>query len=267
MPDNNKVKVVLLRGKSTAMGPHIRHTGKDRPATNGSVWRVLIVDDHPLYRNALWELLQELGLIIVGEAESEDDAIAYVFRTKPDLVTVDLSLAAGSGLSLITKIKRRTSTPHVLVISTYQDRAYADLAIAAGASGYVCKNTDGLELKTALDSIRNGEVYIAPNVVRTMLRTKQASPASQALKERQMSSRELQIFTMIGHGRNTHEIAADLGIAVSTVETYRERLKTKLNLSSGSELMRHAFFWTMQNATSQEPYLPDGTIASPTSGA
>jgi DNA-binding NarL/FixJ family response regulator len=251
------------------MRPHIGKTVKDRPATNGSAWRVLIVDDHPLYRNALWGLLQdELGLIIVGEAESEDDAIAYVFRTKPDLVTVDLSLAAGSGLSLITKIKRRTSTPHVLVISTYQDRAYADLAIAAGASGYVCKSTDGLELKTALDSIRNGEVYIAPNVVRGILRSKQAPPEpSPALKERQMSSRELQIFTMIGHGRNTHEIAADLGIAVSTVETYRERLKTKLNLSSGSELMRHAFFWTMQNPTSREPFLPDGTIASPTSGA
>src|SRR5688500_15655327 len=100
------------------MGPHLGHTGKDRPATNGNAWRVLIVDDHPLYRNALCELLQdELGLIIVGEAESEEDAIAYVLRTKPDLVTVDLSLAAGSGLSLITKIKRGTSTPHVLVIS------------------------------------------------------------------------------------------------------------------------------------------------------
>jgi DNA-binding NarL/FixJ family response regulator len=241
------------------MRTRIRQSGKDRPATNGSPWRVVIVDDHPLYRNALWELLQdELGLIIVGEAESEDDAIAYVLRTKPDLVTVDLSLASGSGLSLITKIKRRTSTPYVLVISMYEDRAYADRAIAAGASGYVCKNTDGLELRIALDSIRNGEVYIAPNVVRAIVHTRQASrQPCQALKGKQMSSRELQIFTMIGHGRNTHQIAADLGIAVSTVETYRERLKTKLNVASGSELMRHAFFWTMQNATSEVQHFAD----------
>lgn len=225
----------------------------DRPAANGSPWRVLIVDDHPLYRDALWEILQnKLGLVIVGGAESEDEALAYVFRAKPDLVTVDISLAAGNGLSLITKIKRRTSTPHVLVVSMYEDRAYADLAIAAGASGYVCKNVDAHGLQTALESIRNGETYIGPSIVQGMLRTKQAPcEPPHALKERQLSSRELQIFNMIGQGRNTHEIAAELNLAVSTVETYRERLKTKLNLASGSELTRHAFFWAMQSAKSE----------------
>ncbi len=232
------------------MGSFTGHNGGARPATDGCPWRVLIVDDHPLYRDALWDVLQnKLGQIIVGAAGSEEEAFDYVVRTKPDLVTVDVTLATGNGLSLITKIKRRTSTPHVLVISMYQDRTYAELAIAAGASGYVCKNIDGPELKTALETIRSGEVYIAPNVVDGMLRTNRGPrERSSALKERQLSNRELQIFTMIGQGRNTHEIAAELQIAVSTVETYRERLKTKLNLASGPELVRYAFFWAMQSS-------------------
>lgn len=233
----------------------LTQSSRAQPATNGCPWRVLIVDDHPLYRDALWDLLQnKLGHIILGGAESEEEAFAYVVRTKPDLVTVDVSLATGNGLSLITKIKRRTSTPHVLVISMYGDRTYADLAIAAGASGYVCKNIDALELKTALETIRRGEVYIAPNVVEGMVRTNRGPrEPSSALTERQLSNRELQIFTMIGQGRQTHEIAAELHLAVSTVETYRDRLKTKLDLSSGPELMRYAFFWAMQNATSETP--------------
>jgi DNA-binding NarL/FixJ family response regulator len=232
------------------MGSLTGHSSGARPATNGCPWRVVIVDDHPLYRDALWDLLQnKLGQNIVGAAESEEEAFEYVVRTKPDLVTVDVSLATGNGFSLITKIKRRTSTPYVLVISMYEDRTYADLAIAAGASGYVCKNIDGPELQAALETIRRGEVYIAPSVVNGMLRTNRSPrEPSTAPKERQLSNRELQIFTMIGQGRNTHEIAAELQIAVSTVETYRERLKTKLNLASGPELVRYAFFWAMQSS-------------------
>jgi DNA-binding NarL/FixJ family response regulator len=249
------------------MGSVTKQSSGARPATNGCPWRVLIVDDHPLYRDALWDLLQnKLGQIIVGTAESEEEAFEYVVRTKPDLVTVDVSLATGNGLSLITKIKRRTATPHVLVISMYVDRTYADLAIAAGASGYVCKNIDAEELQTALETIRRGEVYIAPDVVQGKLRTNRGSPEpSSALKERQLSNRELQIFTMIGQARTTHEIAAELQIAASTVETYRERLKTKLNLTSGPELTRYAFFWAMQNseATKFDEELSGGHL-SPT---
>jgi DNA-binding NarL/FixJ family response regulator len=104
-------------------------------------------------------------------------------------------------------------------------------------------------LKTALETIRRGDVYIAPTVVDGMVRTNQGPrEPSPVLKERQLSNRELQIFTLIGQGRNTHEIATELQIAVSTVETYRERLKSKLNLASGPELMRYAFFWAMQSS-------------------
>src|SRR5262249_3496789 len=129
------------------------------------------------------------------------------------------------------------------------DRVYSDLALAAGASGYICKHSSADELKQALDTVRKGEIYVSPNILQNMIGSKQTpQDTAKSLQERRLSNRELQIFTMIGQGRNTHEIASELGIAVSTVETYRERLKTKLNLSSGSELTRHALFWMMQNS-------------------
>jgi len=231
----------------------LNHNTNDSTRPAAAPWRVLIVDDHPLYRAGLRELFKNgQGLIVAGEAENEEDALRLVVALKPDLVTVDVSLASGNGLSLISRIKQQTSTPHVLGISMYDDRAYADLALAAGASGYLCKHAEAAELQTALETIRRGEIYVSPNVVQSLLRTKRvADQPRQLFKEKQLSSRELQIFNMIGQGKNTHEIAAELSIAVSTVETYRERLKSKLNLASGSELSRHAFFWAMQNSHSE----------------
>jgi DNA-binding NarL/FixJ family response regulator len=219
-------------------------------AANAARSSVLIVDDHPLYRNGLRELFRnELNVDVAGEAETEEDAYEQVVRLKPDLVTVDVSLASGNGLNLIARIKKDSPKTAVLVISMFEDRVYSDLALAAGASGYICKQSTGAELKQALQTVRNGEIYVSPNVLQNMLGAKHSSrEAAKSLHERRLSSRELQIFTMIGQGRNTHEIATELGIAVSTVETYRERLKTKLNLSSGSELTRHALFWMMQNS-------------------
>jgi len=231
------------------MSSLLRRSDTVRPGLPDRPWRVLIVDDHPLYRDALREILKnQLGLIIAGEADSENEAFQLVLDTKPELLTVDLTLASGNGLNLVSRVKQHTSTPHVLVVTMYEDRAYADLALAAGASGYMSKHTERSELTVALDTIRRGEVYVSPNILNSTLRT-QTTPnaADWASKDRRLSGRELQIFTLIGRGRNTHQIAAELAIAVSTVETYRERLKTKLDLASGSELARHAFFWAMHN--------------------
>src|SRR6476620_8015324 len=219
-------------------------------ATNDARWSVLIVDDHPLFRNGLRELFRnDLNVQVAGEAETEEDAYEQIIRLKPNLVTVDVSLAAGNGLNLIARIKKVSPKTAVVVISMFEDRVYADLALAAGASGYICKQSGGAELKAALETVRKGEIYVSPDILQRMTGGKQTpQETAKALNDKRLSSRELQIFTMIGQGRNTHEIASELGIAVSTVETYRERLKTKLSLSSGSELTRHALFWMMQNS-------------------
>jgi DNA-binding NarL/FixJ family response regulator len=220
-----------------SMGSLVEPNHETPSAVNGEPLRALIVDDHPLFRDGLRELLRnEASTVVAGEAETEEEAFRKVVDLKPDLVTVDVSLASGNGLNLIARIKEQSPKTAVLVISMFEDRVYSDLALAAGASGYICKHSSKAELKAALETVRRGEIYVSPNIQQGILDGKQR-PHDTA-----------KIFTMIGQGRNTHEIATELGIAVSTVETYRERLKTKLNLASGSELTRHALFWMMQKS-------------------
>jgi DNA-binding NarL/FixJ family response regulator len=218
--------------------------------TSPKVWRTLIVDDHPLFRDGLRELLMTMpDFQIVGEAEREEQSFQQFLATDPDLITVDISLVSGSGLSLISRIKARKPSAVILAISMYEDRVYAERALAAGASGYVCKQANSNELKSALQAVQRGEIYVSASFLQRMLIGKGAAAmGAAALKDKRLSSRELEILNLIGRGRTTHQIARELNIAVSTVETYRERLKTKLNLSSGAELTRHAILCVMQSA-------------------
>jgi DNA-binding NarL/FixJ family response regulator len=218
-----------------------------RPALPGrKQWRTLIVDDHPLFRDGLRELMRTLPQFqVCGEAEGEEQAMRQLLATDADFITVDISLASGGGLSLISRIKRHKPSAVVLVISMHEDRAYAERALAAGASGYVCKQADNSEIKSALLAVHRGDVYVSMTILQRMLAKADAAGAASAI-DRHLSARELEILTLIGRGRTTPEIASQLGIAISTVETYRERLKTKLNLSTGAELTRHAILWMTQ---------------------
>jgi DNA-binding NarL/FixJ family response regulator len=188
---------------------------------------------------------KEQGYVVVGDAESEGQAFQAFIETKADLVIVDVSLAAGNGLNLIARIKEESSAAIVLVVSMYEDKIYAELALAAGASGYVCKHTGSDEVSRALSIVTKGGVYITSGLRGEKGPECTFEYSDQAHNDKKLSSRELQVFTMIGDGRSTLEIADELQIATSTVETYRERLKAKLNLKSGSELIRQAVLWVM----------------------
>jgi DNA-binding NarL/FixJ family response regulator len=212
-------------------------------------WRTLIVDDHELFRDGLRELLQnEPDVEICGEAMHEDEAFKQFVDTEPDLVIVDISLASGHGLNLTSRIKKASPTATVVVLSMYDDRVYAERALAAGASGYICKQSTNKEIVDAIRAVRNGEIYLQESILQRILKQKvRGKQAIKGSESEQLSDRELEIFTLIGRGRSTHQIADELRLAISTVETYRERLKTKLNLASGSELTRYAILWVMQN--------------------
>jgi DNA-binding NarL/FixJ family response regulator len=217
--------------------------------TPKKTWRTLIVDDHPLFRSGLRELLEnEPGIDICGEAESEDEAFELFRQTDADLASVDISLASGHGLDLIARIKKVKPSVVVLVLSMFDDRVYAERALATGAAGYICKQATNEELISAFRTVRQGEVYLSEDIFQQVLQRKLAHKrTADKPQSEQLSRRELQIFTMIGQGRSTHQIADELHLAISTVETYRERLKSKLGLASGAELIRHAILWGTQN--------------------
>jgi DNA-binding NarL/FixJ family response regulator len=230
------------------MGSIKHKTQNDATPTSQKTWRTLIVDDHPLFRDGLRELLEnEPGIEICGEAESEDEAFELFRQTDADLVTVDISLAAGHGLNLVSRIKKARPSTVVLVLSMFDDRVYAERALATGAAGYVCKQATNQQLIAAFRTVRQGEIYLSEDIFQQVLQRKLAPKFSADKPEtEQLSRRELQIYTMIGQGRTTHQIATELHLAVSTVETYRERLKSKLGLASGAELTRHAILWVTQ---------------------
>src|SRR3954451_6169224 len=213
------------------------------------MWRTLLVDDHQLYRVGLRALLEnESEIRICGEAEHENEAYDMFVANDPDFVTVDISLASGQGLSLVSRIKSLKPSAVVLVLSMYDDRVYAERALAAGAAGYVCKQSTNKEIIEGVQTVLSGEVYVRDEILQRMLAQKVGkNPTAMGAESELLSDREVEVFTFIGQGRTTHEIAAELDLAVSTIETYPHLLKTNPKLASGSKLTKHATLWVMQN--------------------
>jgi DNA-binding NarL/FixJ family response regulator len=219
-------------------------------ASTGLPSRTLVVDDHELFRKGLRELLEcEPGVQVLGEAASEAEAIEKFEAIAAELVTVDISLASGHGLNLVSRVKMRRPSTVILVVSMYDERVFAEQAIAAGASGYVSKQASNADLVAAIRAVRKGEIYLRSDILQRLLKRKAGSKKLDApLLDKRLSGRELVILSLIGQGNSTNQIAGELHLAVSTVETYRERIKTKLGLASSAELIRHAVLWVMQNA-------------------
>ncbi|WP_254509388.1 response regulator transcription factor [Anatilimnocola floriformis] len=209
-------------------------------ASEPSTWRVLIVDDHQLFRNGLRELLSaEPDLEVCGEAADVATGLASFQSLRPNLVTIDISLSKENGLHLVEQIRVIEPKTAILVLSMYDAAVYANRALAAGAAGYVCKQSTNQEILEALRMAKRSREYPA---------NRKSSVVESQNEESQLSARELEIFTLIGQGDNTQKIAQKLELSPSTIETYRERIKAKLNLANGSELTHRAILWFMQHS-------------------
>jgi DNA-binding NarL/FixJ family response regulator len=178
----------------------------------------------------------EPAVEICGKSDGGEGAFDEFMSTDASFVTVDIALS-GHGLSLIERIHAAKPSTRILVISMFDDDVFAERAIAAGSLGYVSKQATISEIINAFRTVRCGQVY-----------RRRGGPANSTLR---LSNRELQILCLLGNGGTTLEIAISLQLAVSTVETYRERLKKKLSLASNSELIYHATLWVMQNASAR----------------
>jgi DNA-binding NarL/FixJ family response regulator len=214
-----------------------------------AVHRILVVDDHPLMRDAFRDLLEEeRDLEIVGESESISKAVQLLEERKPDLLLVDISLEDGNGLELIKQARALLPEILIVVVSMHDERLYAERALRAGASGYVSKHEPADVILEGIRQVLSGHIFVSDRMQDRLLRRLQegGEEVDRSAVE-SLSDRELEVFEMIGQGLATREIAAKLNLSVKTVDTHRHRIKEKLNIGSGSQLVRHAVRWSLEN--------------------
>lgn len=211
--------------------------------------RILIVDDHPIVRDGLIAALsRKPGLEVCGEAASVAEALALIETQHPDLAIIDLMLSDGSGLDLIKRIKARNLSIKMLVLSMSDESLYAERALRAGAMGFLHKQEAREKLLDAIHQILAGKIFVSEAINDRLLQ--QVMIGNQPLQKSPitaLSDRELEVFELIGQGLGSSEIAQRLHLGIKTIETHRQRIKGKLDLKSGLELVRHATQWVLEN--------------------
>jgi DNA-binding NarL/FixJ family response regulator len=207
--------------------------------------KVLLVEDHPMFREHLGQLIdRDLGMSICGEADNIRDAMRLILETKPDIAIVDITLHGSSGLELLKDIKAQGLDINVLVLSMHDEELYAERALRAGAKGYITKNEASTEVIEAIRCVMKGDVYASRQMTAKLLeRMTQKRSNSELAGMETLADRELEVFQMLGRGKSTREIAQTLNLGESTVETYRARIKEKLQLRSAAELYLRAGQW------------------------
>ncbi len=207
--------------------------------------RIILVDDHPVVRERLAELIaEEQDLAVCGQADDAPQALELIGSTRPDLAIVDLGLKHSSGLDLIKQIRSAFRGVAVLVLSMFDETVWAERAIQAGALGYVNKQEASKMIVTAIRSVLAGEMYLSPTLAqRLAARIVHSRPGETVAGVESLTDRELQVFGLIGRGFNSRQIADEMGIDASTVDTYRARVKEKLKLPDAAALLQYAIAW------------------------
>lgn len=207
--------------------------------------KILIVDDHPIVRKGLAELIsQEKDLMICGQAEDAPEAMKSIKALKPDMVIVDISLKQTSGMELIKDIKTQYPALPVLTLSIHDESLYAERALRAGAKGYIMKQQATEKVVMAIRKVLSGEIYVSDRMTAKMMhKLVGGGPDAGASAIERLSDRELEVFRLIGSGYGTSQIAERLHLSVKTIETYRAHIKEKLNLADAAELLRYAIQW------------------------
>jgi DNA-binding NarL/FixJ family response regulator len=212
-------------------------------ALESSKARVLIVEDHPMFRERLAELInKEPDMRVCGTVDNIRDALLLVKSIDAQIAIVDISLKGASGLELIKDLTAQEIALPVLVLSMHDESLYAERALRAGAKGYICKQEPSDRIMAAIRQVLQGETYLSPKIVTKIVGTLSTGPGEASGLAR-LTDRELEVFELIGRGQTTREIGAQLHLGASTVETYRARIKTKLNLENASQLSHEAIRW------------------------
>ena len=207
--------------------------------------RIFIVEDHPLVRDGLTQLIQQqTDLEVCGGTDSAGKALEAAAQLKPDMVIVDISLKEGNGIELIRDLKAQHDRLPILVFSMHDETFYAERALRAGARGYLSKQASSDEILQAVRQVLHGEIHLSNEMMIRIIEKAVSKPEGlQTSPIEQLSDRELEVFQWIGQGLRPRQIAEEMNLSVKTIESYFARLKQKLNLKSASELTRHAIQW------------------------
>jgi DNA-binding NarL/FixJ family response regulator len=206
--------------------------------------KILLVDDHPLVREWLTNLIQQQAdLTVCSEMESAPSALSAIATARPDLVVVDINLKNSSGIELIKNLKESHPDLPVLVLSMHDESLYAERVFRAGARGYVNKRETAQKVIEAIRRVLGGKLYVSEKAAEILAgKTVHGQPASRSATEL-LSDRELEVFDKLGQGIGTKQIAADFHVSIKTIQEYCARIKEKLGLHSATELLREAVRW------------------------
>lgn len=208
--------------------------------------RVVVVDDHPIIRRGLAELIsQQPDLVVCTQAQNAAEALCGIAENEPDLLIVDIALDEASGIDLTREVRRRHPDLAILVLSMHEETLYADRALRAGANGYVAKADAPETLLKAIREVLHGELYVSERMAGRLLKglLSRTGESSCCDGMSSLSDREMEVFEQIGKGLNTRDIAVKLCLSAKTVETHRSHIKNKLHLKNSAELTRYAVNW------------------------
>lgn len=215
-------------------------------ASKHKATRIMLVDDHPIVREGLAESInREPDFLVCAQAEDHQEALKAFEGAKPDLVVIDLMLKSSSGLELIKDIHSRWPRVLILVVSMHDETLYAERVLRAGAQGYITKQEATRDILLAIRRVLSGGIYLNERTASSVLA--RLASKTQAVSDSiadLLADRELQVFELTGQGLSTREIAGQLHIDMKTVDTYRARIKEKLNLKTSSELLQLAIRWS-----------------------
>ena len=214
--------------------------------------RILLVDDHPMVRERLAEVIQrEPDLTVCGEAEDRLGALQSIAATHPHLAIVDLTLKQSHGIELIKDIRSQYPKVLILVVSMHDELLHAERVIRAGAQGYITKQEATRKIMVAIRTVLNGEVYLGEKIAARIAASAVGRPRPEGvLPVARLSDRELLVFERIGQGYGTRRIAEELHLDMRTIETYRARIKDKLGLKDANDLLQYAIRWVQSGGPS-----------------
>jgi DNA-binding NarL/FixJ family response regulator len=221
-----------------------------QPASLKGVARILIVDDHPVVREGLaLRIAQRPELEVCGEASDIAEALQQVTVLKPDLAIIDIALKSGNGIDLIKRIKAHTDSVRMLVWSMYNEAMYAERALRAGAMGYITKEQATEKILEAIGRVLEGKIFLSAGLADKLLNrvVGNTGEIGEFSAVSTLSDRELEVFQLLGEGLDTQDVADRMRVSPKTVGTYRARIKEKLGIGSGTELMRCAVQWAVEH--------------------